>query len=335
MTDKFLWGVATSAYQVEGAQENDWTEWERSGRLKDKRARCGLGSGHRQRWRSDLALLPTINANAYRYSVEWSRLEPKTGEFAQEELAREAERVRLLHALAVEPFVTLNHYTHPLWFWREGGWENAASVDRFARLAGVLAEALPQVRFWVTLNEPIVFILGGYLGGLIPPGQKRFSSAAAALENLLRAHVAASAAIRERIPDARVGMAHNMLAFAPDRPESALDKKLVAAGEALYNDALVEAVATGAMRWSFPGEGSTVFRVPDLLSSTGFFGVNYYSRVHIRFRGLPGALGEYLYRDPASRGLTDTGWEVRPEGFDAVLRQAAETGLPFSSPKTA
>ena len=168
-----------------------------------------------------------------------------SGEFDSEELAREAERARLLYALSVEPVVTLNHYTHPLWFWKEGGWESAKSVERFARLAGVVAEALPQVRFWVTLNEPIVFILGGYLGGLIPPGQRRFSSAAAALENLLRAHVAASAAIRERIPAARVGMAHNMLAFAPDRPDSALDKKLVAAGEALYNDALVEASRDG------------------------------------------------------------------------------------------
>jgi beta-glucosidase len=328
MTDSFLWGVATSAYQVEGAEANDWTEWERSGRLKDKRVRCGFASGHRQRWRADLALLPTIGANAYRYSVEWSRIEPRPGEFDPEELAREAERARLLHALSVEPVVTLNHYTHPLWFWGEGGWENAKCIERFARLAGVLAEALPQVRLWVTLNEPIVFVLGGYLGGLIPPGQRRFSSAAAALENLLRAHAAASAAIRERIPGARVGMAHNMLAFAPDRPDSALDKKLVAAGEALYNDALVEAVATGEMRWAFPGEGSTAFRIPDLPSSTGFFGLNYYSRVHLRFRGLPGRIGEFLYRDRDGRGLTDTGWEIHPAGFDRALRKAAGSGLP-------
>jgi beta-glucosidase len=328
MTDNFLWGVATSAYQIEGAEENDWTEWEESGRLKDKRTRCGRASGHRQRWRSDLSLLPSIGANAYRYSIEWSRLEPKPGQFDEYELAREAERARMLQALAVEPVVTLNHYTHPLWFWREGGWESAVSVERFARLAGVVAEALPTVRHWVTLNEPIVFVLGGYLGGLIPPGQRRFSSAAAALQNLLRAHVAASTAIRERIPGARVGMAHNMLAFAPDRPDSALDKKLVAAGEALYNNALVEAVATGEMRWAFPGEGSTAFRIPDLPSSTGFFGLNYYSRVHLRFRGLPGRIGEFLYRDRDGRGLTDTGWEIHPAGFDRALQKAAGSGLP-------
>jgi beta-glucosidase len=328
MTDNFLWGVATSADQIEGAEENDWTEWEESGRLRKKWTRCGRASGHRQRWRSDLTLLPSIGANAYRYSIEWSRLEPKSGQFDEYELAREAERARMLQALAVEPVVTLHHYTHPLWFWREGGWESAVSVERLVRLARVVAEALPTVRYWVTLNEPIVFVLGGYLGGLIPPGQRRFSSAASALENLLRAHAAASAAIQERIPGARVGMAHNMLSLAPDRADSALDKKLVAAGEALYNDALVEAVATGEMRWAFPGEGSTAFRVPDLPSSTGFFGLNYYSRVHLRFRGLPGRIGEFLYRDRDGRGLTDTGWEIHPAGFDRALQKAAGSGLP-------
>jgi beta-glucosidase len=329
MTDNFLWGVATSAYQIEGAAENDWTEWERSGRLSDPNARCGAASGHRERWRSDLDLLPTIGANAYRYSVEWSRIEPREGEFDSKELSREAERARRLVALGIEPMVTLHHYTHPVWFWRQGGWENSRSIVWFARLARVVAEAVPGVRYWVTLNEPIVFVLGGYLDGRIPPGESRFAAAAKALENLLRAHTAASGAIRERRPDARVGIAHNMLDFAPDRPGSSWDRKLAAAGEALYNRALVETVATGRMRWMFPGEGSAAFVVPDLPSATNFFGVNYYSRVHLRFRGLPGRIGEFFYRDRSGRGLTDMGWEIHPQGFDRALAAAAEAGLPI------
>jgi beta-glucosidase len=237
--------------------------------------------------------------------------------------------VLLLRALAVEPVVTLHHYTHPLWFWRGGGWENPESVEWFAALAAALARALPSVRYWVTLNEPIVFILGGYLGGLIPPGHTRFSRAAVALENLLRAHVAASFAIRDQIPDARVGMAHNMLDFAPDRPRSAFDRRLVAAAEALYNVSLVEAAATGRMRWAFPGEGNASFQLPDLPRATDFFGLNYYSRAHLRFRGLPGRVGEFFYRDTEGRGLTDTGWEVHPRGFHRILEVAALAGLPI------
>ncbi len=324
----FLWGVATSSYQIEGAAENDWTAWERQGRLRSPDVRCGLAAGHADRWRSDLSLLPTIGANAYRYSVEWSRLEPRPGEF--DEAALEAERARAdyLRRLSIEPVVTLHHYTHPVWFWRDGGWENPRSVDWFCRLAERVGAALPDVRTWVTLNEPIVFLLGGYLGGLIPPGQKSFAAAARALRHLLLAHAQAAAALAQRPGGGRSGIAHNMLDFAPDRPDSVLDRRLVDAGEHLYNRALVEAIGTGRMRWSFPGEGKTVFSVPELPRATGFFGVNYYSRVHLRFRGLPGPVGEFFYRDPRGRGLTDMGWEIHPEGFDRVLRDAASAGLP-------
>jgi beta-glucosidase len=324
----FLWGVATSAYQIEGAAENDWTEWECRGRLRFPEIRCGPATGHTEKWRSDLSLLPTIGANAYRYSVEWSRLEPRPGEFDEAALLRERERVEHLERLSIHPVVTLHHYTHPLWFWREGGWENPKSVDWFRRLAERVGAALPGVRTWVTLNEPIVFVLGGYLGGLIPPGKKSFASAARALEHLLRAHAEAAAVLSERPSGGRAGIAHNMLDFAPDRPDSVLDRKLVDAAEQLYNRSLIEALATGRMRWSFPGEGKAVFSVADLPAAAGFFGVNYYSRIHLRFRGLPGPVGEFFYRDPRGRGLTDMGWEIHPEGFDRILRDAAKAGLP-------
>jgi beta-glucosidase len=218
MTENFLWGVATSAYQIEGAPESDWTEWERLGRLKEREVRCGVASGHRERWRQDLSLLPAIGANAYRYSIEWSRLEPRPGEFDAEALELESERAGFLRAGGIEPVVTLLHYTHPAWFWRAGGWENRDSIGWFRRLAERIGAALPDVRMWVTVNEPITFILGGYLGGLIPPGKKSFAAAAKALEHLLRAQTEAALALAERPSGARCGLAHNMLRVARGLP---------------------------------------------------------------------------------------------------------------------
>ena len=325
----FLWGVATSSYQIEGAAENDWTDWEERGRLKNPSERCGRGTGHRERWRADFDLLPTLHANAYRYSLERSAIEPEPGRFSQPALELEADRVAALARLNIEPCVTLHHYTHPRWFWEQGGWEDPRSVAGFRRYAAVVADALgPRVRLWVTLNEPIVFLLGGYLGGLIPPGRKSFPDAARALENMMRSHTEAAEVLKEKIPQSRVGIAHSMLEFAPDRSENALDRRLASQGERLYNLSLLEALATGRMDWSFPGQGRARFAIDGLSAAQDFVGVNYYSRVHIRFRGVPGAIGEFFYRDPASRGLTDMGWEIRPEGFDSVLRQAGETGLP-------
>src|SRR5438128_8045162 len=120
-----------------------------------------------------------------------------------------------------------------------------------------------------------------------------------------------------------------MLEFAPDRGGHGLDRRLARQGERLYNLALLEAIATGTVDWSFPGLGRVRLTLADFPRSHDFVGVNYYSRVHIRFRGVPGAVGEFAYRDPESRGLTDTGWEVRPQGFDRVLRQAEAAGLPI------
>jgi beta-glucosidase len=326
----FLWGVATSSYQIEGAVENDWTDWEREERLKVREERCGRGAGHRERWKTDFSLIPTIGANAYRFSIERSAIEPAPGFFSDEALRFERERVDALVRLGIEPVVTLHHYTHPRWFWSGEGWEGAESVAAFRRYAAVVADALgDRVRTWVTLNEPIVFLLGGYLGGLIPPGRRKFAAAARALEHLLRAHSEAAAVLKERIPGCRVGIAHNMLDFAPERRDSALDRRLARAGDRLYNLALLEAMGTGRMEWAFPGEGRTRISLPDFPASNDFVGVNYYSRVHIRFRGVPGAVGAFAYRDPESRGLTDTGWEVHPEGFGRVLRQAESLGRPI------
>ena len=329
MADGFLWGVATSAYQIEGAAGNDWTDWEARGLLKDPGERIGTASHHRARWRDDFDLLPTIGANAYRYSIEWSRIEPEPGEYDLRELALERARAEKLSRMGIEPMLTLHHYTHPRWFQAEGGWESARSVERFRGLANAVSDALsPLVSVWVTLNEPVVFLLGGYVGGLIPPGITSFASASRAFENLLRAHTEASAAIHERDPLARVGIAHNMLDFAPDREGHFADRRLVQAGEALYNGALLEALSTGDLRWVFPGMGRAAFRVGGLDRSSDFVGVNYYSRVHLRFSSLLRLAGEFFYRDRSGRGLTDTGWEIHPQGLEPLLRQAAATGLP-------
>jgi len=325
----FLWGVSTSSYQIEGAVENDWTAWEAAGRLQARGERCGEATGHRSRWRSDLALLPTIGANAYRYSLEWSRIEPRPGHVDGRALALEVDRVNFLKNLGIEPVVTLLHYTHPRWFWKEGGWESPRSIALFRRFVEVVADAFEdRVRWWTVVNEPIVFLLAGFIGGRIPPGLQSFASAAKALENLLRAHVEAAAVLKDRNEEARVGIAHNMIEMAPDRPAHALDRRLAAAGDRLYNLALLEAIATGRMSWAFPGEGRVDFRVPELPAANDFVGVNYYSRVHLRFRGVPGAIGEFFYRDPRGHGLTDIGWELHPEGFDVALRRAEATGRP-------
>ena len=324
----FLWGVATSAYQIEGGIENDWSAWERSGRLRAAHERCGRATDHHRLWEGDLALVPAIGANAFRFSVEWARIEPRPGEYDIGALEMYRSRIVRLRELGIEPVVTLFHYTHPVWFW-DHGWESSRAVDAFAGFARRCAEAFGElVDIYTLVNEPLVFMLGGYLDGSIPPGRKEFSAGVTALENLLRAHAAAAAEFREVNPAARFGLAHNMMDFAADRPGSIADRWLAESADRLYNRALLEAMATGRAEIRIPSVGSRELRVDELPGAVDFVGVNYYSRLHVRLTLHRLRLWDVTYRDRRGAGLTDTGWEIHPEGLARMIAIAAGTGLP-------
>ncbi|MGH9441756.1 MAG: glycoside hydrolase family 1 protein, partial [Thermoanaerobaculia bacterium] len=324
----FLWGAATSSYQVEGGPDSDWARWERDGKLRARHERCGEASGHGRLWESDYALLASLGVNAYRFSIEWSRVEPVRGRFSLAALEECRRRVDRLIELGIEPVLTLFHYTHPSWF-GEFGWETRAGVERFLEFVKAVADAVgDRVSTFTILNEPVVFILGGYLDGRIPPGLRDFASASRAMENLLRAHAEAAAILREKSPGARFGIAHNMMDFAPGRRASWADRRLASAADRFYNRAYLEAAVTGRLDMRIPMIGRIRASIPELPSATDFIGVNYYSRLHLQFPGRSGWKGEFFYRDAGGRGLTDTGWEVHPEGLVSCLRTAAETDLP-------
>jgi len=324
----FLWGAATSAYQLEGGPGSDWARWEAAGRLNARHERCGGATGHDRSWPADFALLPAIGANAYRFSVEWSRIEPRRGAIDGPALADVRRRLERLRALGIEPMLTLFHYTHPAWFW-ELGWDSPGGRKAFAAFASRIADAAGDLVTWYSvLNEPLVFVLGGFLDGCIPPGRKSFAEGARALEGMLHGHVEAASILRDANPRARFGMAHNMLDFAPERPRAWTDRRLAQAADRFYNRALLDAMATGDVDLHLPFVGRSRFPVAGLPESVDFVGVNYYSRLHLRFPGRSRIAGDFSYRDRHGRGFTDLGWEIHPAGLAAVLRAAGGIGRP-------
>jgi beta-glucosidase len=323
-----LWGTSVSHYQVEGDDECDWTEWERTGRTAG--GECGAAAGAWDRYESDADLARDAGANAFRFSVSWSRVEPREGHFDEDALARYRRLVDHLVAIGLEPCITLFHYTHPLWFHDRTPWTSTASVDRFRRFAARVAGALgDRVRFWIPLNEPLVFLLAGWFDGQIPPGIADGRSLRRVFDHLLAAHAAAAAAIREVVPEAAIGVAHNMMAFAPERPSSWMDSLVAGVAHRSYNRSLIEAFATG--RWDFiiPPATRIRGRRDDLPRSLDVFGVNFYSRLHLRCPGTKRFIGEFAYRDRTGAGLTDNGWEIIPDAFPALLQEAASAGFPL------
>jgi beta-glucosidase len=322
-----LWGTAVSHYQVEGGDPCDWSAWEAAGRTRG--GPCGPAVDSWRRYEEDADLAAAIGANAFRFSISWSRVEPRRGAFDDAALERYVRFTDHLRARNLEPVVTLFHYTHPLWFHEETPWHSPRSVDAFARFARRVASALAgRARVWTILNEPLVFLLAGYVGGQIPPGFTDPRLARRALAHLLEAHAASAAALREVDPRAAVGIAHNMMAFAPDRPLHPLDCLLSRTADRFYNLALLEAFATG--RWSFYLPPATWLRgrCDALPASLDFIGVNLYSRLHLRCPG-SGRIGDFHYRDASGRGLSDNGWEIAPDTALPLLRAAAAFGLPL------
>jgi beta-glucosidase len=324
----FTFGVATSAYQVEGGIENDWAEWERAGRLKEPHARCGRAVDHWGRYEEDYGLAREVGASAFRLSLEWARIEPERGRVEGAALEAYRERLLRMKERGLRPVVTLHHFTHPTWFHRETPWHRPESVEAFRAYARACAPLLAGLdALVISLNEPMVLLLGGYLQGLIPPGVADAGRMLAAMENMVRAHVAAREELGAALGRVELGISQNMLAFAPDRWWHPLDRALVRLGAQAYNHAFHEALSSGRLRVSMPGVGSTRVEVPGAREACDFIGVNYYTRAHLRFVPRPPFI-DFRYKDVHGRGLTDIGWEDWPEGFGHVLREVKRYGRP-------
>ncbi|MCY1033494.1 family 1 glycosylhydrolase [Corallococcus sp. BB11-1] len=324
----FTFGVATSAYQVEGGIENDWSDWERRGKLKEPHVRCGRAVDHWHRYEEDYALAKAVGATAFRLSLEWARIEPERGRFDGQALEGYRERLLRLGAHGLRPVVTLHHFTHPTWFHAATPWHLPESLEAFrqyVRRCAPLLEGLDALV--ISFNEPMVLLLGGYLQGLMPPGITDGAKTMAALGNLVRAHAIAREELGQRLGRVELGISQNMLSFAPDRWWHPLDRSLVRLAAPAYNHAFHEALSTGHLRVFMPGVASTDVRIPEARDSVEFVGVNYYTRAHLRFMPRPPFM-DFKYRDPQQRGLTDIGWEQRPEGFGQLLQEVKRYGKP-------
>jgi len=203
----FVIGVATSGFQIEGGYNgagqpaNNWAGWERSGRA----ARSGVACDFWAHPEEALDRAAAIGCTTFRLSVEWARLEPESGRFDDAALTRYVEILEMCATRGLEPMITLHHFTHPGWLGEEF-WLRPGSPDIFVRhVQRVLPALAPHCQRWVTVNEPNVVMLTGWISGAYPPGRHyAFADAFCVLDNLLTAHVLASDAIVAEQPDAQV-----------------------------------------------------------------------------------------------------------------------------------
>ena len=316
----FLWGTATAAHQVEGGNiYNDWWRFEhRPGKIAHGDT-SGATADHWRRVAEDIGLMKSLGANAYRFSIEWSRLEPVEGQWDDAAWTHYAEELTALHAAGQEPVVTLLHFTLPVWMAERGGVTAAGFPDRFARFAAEAAKRLgPQVKWWCTVNEPQVQMYNGYVSGYWPPAVKDNALAVKAFAGLLKAHAAAAAVLRGQDPDAYIGVASNMIWFEPANRWNVLEwvvSNTVADG---FNWAFYESIKEGRMQFRMPGFPTLDESAPELQGSVDWIGINYYRRNLVRFKpDAPGMVD--ISAGPGT--LSDAKVEIYPAGLLALLRE--------------
>ena len=326
----FLWGAATSAYQIEGSPLADgagpsiWHRFVRTPGLTRDGDTGDVACDHYRRMADDVALMKRLGLKAYRFSIAWARILPEgRGAVNERGLAFYERLVDTLLENGIEPMATLFHWDLPAALDDRGGWLNPEVADWFADYASVLFRRLDdRVKLWATLNEPWVVTDGGYLHGTLAPGHKNRFEAPIASHHLLRSHAKAVQAYRA-LGHHQVGLVVNI---EPKYPASTtpLDLAATRRAEAYMNRQYLDPVFRGR----YPEEMKEIFGEawPDwpeqdfalIRQPIDFLGVNYYTRNVVRHEETSWLLKTVPVRQTQAT-YTETGWEVFPQGLTDTL----------------
>jgi len=319
----FFWGAATSAHQVEGHTHNDWSEWEqehaerlaREAHTKfghtqyweqlrpeaedPKNYISGSACDHYHRYREDFDLAQSLNHNAHRFSIEWSRIEPAEGQFDETAIIHYRDVLFALNERGLEPFVTLWHWTLPLWLRDKGGVASKEFPSYFERYTRFVVSRLKhQAKFWIPLNEPTSVIGNAYITGAWPPQKKSLFLTYRVYHILADAHKRAYRAIHQINPGAQVGLANILHSFEPHHASSFLDKLAIRCARFFTNEYFLRLT-----------KGTH-----DFLTIQYYFHhrLNFARKVH-----------------PSDKPKSDLGWEIYPKGIYNILKELAHYNLPI------
>ncbi|MBL7715581.1 MAG: glycoside hydrolase family 1 protein [Bdellovibrionales bacterium] len=328
----FKWCTATAGHQIEGNNvHSDWWEFEKQPGAISGGQKSGLAAGSYTRVSEDIALMKSIGANSYRFSVEWSRVEPKEGVIDAAEVKHYQDQVLQLEAAGIEPLITLHHFVSPLWFRNKGGWEWEGAPKAFADFARLVRSKIaPKARFFITINEPMVHIMGGYFLGNVPPQEKRpMQDIAPVLIGLLKSHAAAYAALKEEAKksktEVQVGTANHLRLFQAKRKLNPVDQLTAQILEDAWNWAFPNALKTGRLKMKIPQMVSIDVEIQGLRGTQDYLGINYYTRDRIHSGAVMRAAkgkpkpsdGDFL-----ERMYSPANWESYPDGLEKILKQA-------------
>ena len=350
---EFLWGVATAAYQVEGAVEEDGrgkSIWDTFAHTPGKTFNGENGDravDHYHRYADDVGLMAGIGVNAYRFSIAWSRILPDgTGRVNQAGVDFYRRLCKELHDAGITPLATLYHWDLPQELQDRGGWLNPESVSWFTEYAAVAKDALgDMITSWATLNEPWCIAFLGHSSGEHAPGATDTPSSFVAAHHLMLAHHSAIGVMRQTSPrdEDRLGIVLNLIPAWP-QSETEEDRAAARAVDAISNGLFTDAVFHGTYpqhvldlhdRYEVTDQ-IDMYSLDKAVQPIDFLGVNYYNINHVEhhpdadpMRPWPGADRARIATPPGF--LTEMNWGVEPDGLTWMLERVAteHPGVPI------
>jgi beta-glucosidase len=343
--DGFIWGVSTSAYQVEGAVDEDgrgrsiWDTFSHTPGKIDGGGTGDVACDQYHRWREDIDLIADLGVNAYRFSIAWPRLFPSgKGRLEPRGLAHYDRLIDALLERGIEPVVTLYHWDLPQALEDQGGWTVRETVERFAEYARACFDAYgDRVNWWLTINEPWIVGLLGYLHGLHAPGFKGdVRGEVTCFHHLLLAHGRGVQELRASGKDGNVGIALSLAPHYPLTPDPT-DIDAARASDGYVNrwflDPVLEGTYPDDMRARYEGLLGPLDFIRDgdletIATPSDYLGVNYYARRVMR--AVPDlepypwevvVLGDTDVTGGGTAGvpMTEAGTEITPEAFSDLL----------------
>lgn len=332
----FIWGTSTAAHQVEGNNtNNNWYEWENSLNQNGKsnihnNDKSGEAARHWDMYRDDISLMNELGVNAYRFSVEWSKIIPEEGLIDEDALDHYRDVCIALIDSGLTPFITLHHFTNPLWFEKLGGFEKEENIDHFIQFSEIVFNHLSDiVKYWCTINEPAVYVSQGYFYGVFPPGKKDPKLAGTVMRNLLFAHIKAFHHLKrlENGEIAHIGLVKNITQFDPLRRWHILDWYFSKILNDIFTNSTIDLFLNGKFNFYLPGMVNITDSNTNAIGSADFIGLNYYSRWHVKGHLNPTA--PFTFEKRKQDVQTDMPYSIYPEGFYKALNDISKLNIPI------
>ncbi len=327
--DDFYFGVSTSEYQVSGEKgcpNANWVTWEEAGKTK---SRSGGANEHYTNMDRDIQLIEDLGCNSYRFSVEWSLIEPKNGRFDQKAINHYKALLKKLKKKNITPMVTLHHFTTPRWFEELGGFENEENIHYFVRFAEKMFRALgADVDQFVTFNEPGVLAFMTYGMGEFPPGKAaHLNDCGALMKNLLIAHVQTYRTLKAINPNKQIGIVHQYIGFTPYSGWNPVESVLASYLDYTSHRALLNFFKTNQFSFYIPFVANQSYEVEKDEKIIDFLGLNYYSHPLVTMHlDITNPIQSSCYE---GEKMTDMPFRMYPQGLYDALKDCQSLDVPL------